>query len=260
MDYSCGIYKIENVVNKKMYIGGSKNLHRRKSEHFSKLKYDKNGNYFLQKEYNEHGKDSFIFSVLIYCEPHEINRYEQEVVNYFSKSYLLYNICLENVNNNTGVVSRDETRKKISESHADMKKEKHPMWGREHTEETKKKISLANSGENSWMWNKRGENNPNYGKKLSEETKLKISLSGIGRVPSEETRKNISSKKQGKKRTNKKYIGIRRRKNRWESRITCQGVSYQIGSFLTEIEAAIAYNQKAIELYGESARLNIIED
>ena len=46
-----------------------------------------------------------------------------------------------------------------------LKGEKHPMYGKHHSEETRKKISEAT----------KGENNPFYGKHHTEETKKKIS-------------------------------------------------------------------------------------
>ena len=40
----------------------------------------------------------------------------------------------------------DETRKKISDNHADFSGEKHPMFGKHHSEETKKKMSESQIG------------------------------------------------------------------------------------------------------------------
>lgn len=75
----------------------------------------------------------------------------------------------------------EETREKMSKSarekivtpehRANISKsisgEKHPMFGKHHTEESKKKMSIK----------KIGENNPNFGKHLSKETIKKISKS-----------------------------------------------------------------------------------
>jgi hypothetical protein len=47
--------------------------------------------------------------------------------------------------------------------------------------------------------------------------------------------------------------------NKWRSSINKNYIAYNLGKFDTEIEAAIAYNVKAIELYGEQANLNIID-
>lgn len=46
----------------------------------------------------------------------------------------------------------------------------------------------------------------------------------------------------------------------WRSRIFKDGKSYEIGSFKTDIEAAQAYDSKAIELFGKFAKLNFNKD
>ncbi len=58
-----------------------------------------------------------------------------------------------------------------------------------------------------------------------------------------------------------KYIGIRVTGKRYQAYIRGNGKSYRIGTFDTEIEAAIAYNNEAIEIHGlENAKLNFIEE
>lgn len=53
-----------------------------------------------------------------------------------------------------------------------------------------------------------------------------------------------------------KGVSWRVSKKKWRSQIMCEGVSYNLGSFDSEIEAAKAYDIKAIELYGVNAKLN----
>lgn len=57
------IYKIENQVNHKVYIGLTNNIVRRKSRHFGDLRHGRHDNHFLQKEFDIYGEDNFTFSV-----------------------------------------------------------------------------------------------------------------------------------------------------------------------------------------------------
>ena len=52
-----------------------------------------------------------------------------------------------------------------------MSKEKHPMYGKHHSDKAKAKMSLAKSG----------ANHPNYGKHLRKDVREKISKSNIGK-------------------------------------------------------------------------------
>lgn len=82
----------------------------------------------------------------------------------------------------------DEAKRKISEGlKGVMAGENNPQYGTHKSDETKKKLSASLKGKLS------GEKHPFYGKHLSEETKRKISESSVGKKRSEETKKNISN-------------------------------------------------------------------
>lgn len=57
------IYKIENLINQKKYIGLTNNIQRRRGRHFTDLKTGRHDNHFLQKEYNIYGVENFTFTV-----------------------------------------------------------------------------------------------------------------------------------------------------------------------------------------------------
>ena len=50
--------------------------------------------------------------------------------------------------------------------------------------------------------------------------------------------------------------GVTYRKDRWEAYVTRGGKSYHLGYFRTAVDAALAYNTKAREFYGDDAFLN----
>lgn len=58
------IYKIENQINHKKYIGLTNNINRRKYRHFSDLRTHNHDNKFLQKEADIYGLDNFSFEVV----------------------------------------------------------------------------------------------------------------------------------------------------------------------------------------------------
>jgi len=164
-----GIYCIENLKNEKKYIGQSADLKRREKEHFWMLEGNNHDNGHLQNSYNKYGEKAFKFRILLYCEPFELTRYEQFFVDYYTPK-LLYNIRLECVNSNQGIIHSEETIRKMSEARCG---ENNPMYGKHHSEETIKKMS-QNHADIS------GKNNPNYGKHFSKETKRKISEANGG--------------------------------------------------------------------------------
>lgn len=108
---------------------------------------------------------------------------------------------------NTGMHFSEEARKHMSEAHIGIQKgEKHPMFGKHHTEEAKRKIGESCVGELS-VWfgkhhsaetkiklseGKRGNKNPMYGKQFSEEHKSKMSKSLKGRIVPDETKQKLS--------------------------------------------------------------------
>ena len=87
-----------------------------------------------------------------------------------------------------GLIPCEETRKKLSSSLKGLLSgEKHPMFGKHHSEETRRKISTANKGKPAH----------NKGKHLSEETKRKLRDANKGKHLSEETKQKMSSSLKG---------------------------------------------------------------
>lgn len=65
---------------------------------------------------------------------------------------------------------------------------------------------------------------------------------------------------QEKRKQTSDYRGVMKSGNKWIAKICYQKESYYLGSYEREDNAAKAYNKKAIELFGDDAKLNIIKD
>ena len=139
-----------------------------------------------------------------------------------------------------------------------------PRYGKKMSKEEIEKRTLLQMGQKRSEETKQKISQSNVGKKRSEETKKNLSISHIGKKQTEETINKRSKKMIGKKlkNTTSKYMGVYfdRTRNKWATKINFNKKSVYIGRFNTEIEAALAYNAKAIELYSADAKLNIIEN
>jgi group I intron endonuclease len=159
------IYKIQNKINGKIYIGQTKNaINKRVASHLNSKSYIGNA---LRK----YGLQSFDISVIDYADCCEVlNDKEMYWVCFYDCRYPGgYNI----MDGGSGSAFDEASEKR-----------RQGQRGRKHSEETKRKISLGNKG-----------------KKKSEETKTKMSIARIGKFHSEETKKKISRNNVGTKGT-----------------------------------------------------------
>lgn len=87
------IYKIENLINHKKYIGLTNNVKRRRARHFTDLRCNRHDNQFLQKEFNIYGEENFIFTIEYEdnCTEEEIGIKEQEYIKLYDSYHNGYN-------------------------------------------------------------------------------------------------------------------------------------------------------------------------
>lgn len=94
---SCGIYKIENLINHKIYIGQSNNIEQRWQHH----KYESMNpqqvmyNYSIHRAFRKYGVDNFSFEIIEECLPEELDNKE---IYYIQK----YNSFNQGYNETTG--------------------------------------------------------------------------------------------------------------------------------------------------------------
>ena len=63
----CGVYKITNRVNGKIYVGSSKNIYERWNQHKDKLRNNCHDNIHLQNAWNKYGEENFEFEIIEEC-------------------------------------------------------------------------------------------------------------------------------------------------------------------------------------------------
>lgn len=86
-----GIYKITNTLNKKMYIGSSKNMKLRMKEHLRNLINNNHPNNRLQNSFNKYGIEHFSFSVVSYqpdLSKEDLLELEELIINSYEREEL----------------------------------------------------------------------------------------------------------------------------------------------------------------------------
>lgn len=203
------IYKATSKISGKSYIGQTvDSVSIRMTHHKSRAKCG--SDQVFHKAIRKYGWEDFEWTeIYTYVPLDQLDNMETwSIANYNSLINNGYN-CEPGGNKNKKLL--DETKRKISEKEKGKKlsewhknrisklnKEKykdpknHPMFGKKHSEESKKKISISLVGEKNPFFGKRHteetknkisknhadfskDKHPQYGKHRSEETKLKIS-------------------------------------------------------------------------------------
>lgn len=230
----CGIYKIENLINGKVYIGQSIDIEKRHIGHRSELQNQKHSNRFLQRAWNKYGEINFIFKIIEECEELELDEKEIFYIDKYRESGKVYNMT-DGGGGSRGNILTEETKNKISQSkknpsietriklskaakgriHSEESKRKlseilkgrifseetrlklsETAKKRKHTDETKKKLSEINRNRPEEVIRKLSESHKGY--VMPEEQKEKIRKSNIGKKHSNESIKKMSTAKKGK--------------------------------------------------------------
>lgn len=151
-----GIYQITNERNNRKYVGSAINIENRFSRHKIDLKKNMHHSRFMQRDWN---KDSshFIFEVIELTDPSLLISREQ---HYLDTLHPEYNSCPK-AGNWLGMKHRPETIEKMKKIFAGTG---NAMYGKRHSDETKKKFSAIHKG-----------------KTISDEQKEKMSFALKGR-------------------------------------------------------------------------------
>lgn len=89
----CGIYKLENIYSKKIYIGQAKDIRKRLRQHFEYLNANdyRRENCSLINAWIKYNGDCFKYEILEYCLESELNDKEIYWINYFDSYNNGYN-------------------------------------------------------------------------------------------------------------------------------------------------------------------------
>jgi group I intron endonuclease len=202
------IYKIQNLVNGKVYIGQTtQDPHVRYLHHFGSLRNKTHSNNHLQNSFNKYGENGFKFGILIWANSREeLNHLEIHFMDQYDalnseKGYNLRQggrdgkLALETRQKMSramkGRIFSEEHKQKLRENHARLSGKDHPCYGKKLSKEHREKIRNSKIGPKNPMYGKCGPLNHMYGKKgpLSPH---------YGRKRSLETCKRISEAKMGK--------------------------------------------------------------
>jgi len=219
-----GIYIIKWDLSGHFYIGQSKDLLKRKARHMGDMKNGYHKNKGVQDIYNKHGFP--IFSVLEYCYYAELDAKEE----YHIKKYFGQELCLNKTMGATclGVKRDDETRKKISKyrtgfklddkfkpaitkrlkeqyesgkrAKPDWNGEKNLFYGKNHTEDAKRRMSIAKK--KMYL----GENNPKARLVLNVETGIFYGTIRDAAKTYSINENKLGEKLKGKKTNNTNFI------------------------------------------------------
>lgn len=260
-----GIYCIRCLIDENRYIGWSSDIQNRFWDHKCGLRSNKHFSTYLQRAWNKHKEENFVFEIIeeYPCDETILKLMEIYFIAFY-ESFVYdghgYNLT-RGGEGNLGHIATEESLEKMRISHLGIRQseesirkrsiamsgENHPFWGTHKTEEQKKKQSEKMSGENHPFW----------GTTHSPETIEKMREAKRGKIVKQETRDKISESLKGdkgvwfgKKMPNSfsNYLCVTRNnagngKIYWRAKV---GQEY-VGQFKAEVEAAKAVDKYIVE-------------
>jgi group I intron endonuclease len=164
-----GVYTITNIKNNKVYVGCSVDIKHRIHQHMSTLRLGIHTNKHLQAAYDLYGSDVFVAEELEYWDDDFLPSMENYWVTMLRANdrNFGYNIRPTSGSHKATRLS-EETKLKMSVVKTG---DKHPFFGRSHSEGTKQKLSELNKG-----------------KVMSTESRVKMSEASLIRYKSKHPR------------------------------------------------------------------------
>lgn len=154
--YLTGVYKIYNEKHENVFYIGSTSIsynkyiyrngfYNRWYTHLRSLIKNKHHSKYLQKVFNKYGSENFKFEIIEICEPEKCIEKEQYWIDFYKKSYKLYNTN-EKANSVLGYKHTKESKLKISKSHKGKKLTEEHIFNRTNAQKGRKKKKYISPG------------------------------------------------------------------------------------------------------------------
>lgn len=142
-----GIYKIENGVTHKVYVGSGVSVHNRWSNHKAGLVYGNHCNRKLQNAWNKYGAPAFRFEILEECALADLVEREQYWIDYFDAVRKGYNLQ-PRARSALGFRHSAKTRRRMSAVAAKVSSS--PKARKERSERAKRQHATGKLGRATW--------------------------------------------------------------------------------------------------------------
>lgn len=120
---SC-VYKIQNIVSNKIYIGSTQDFNDRKAIHIYNLRHNIHPNKKLQYSWNKNGENNFQYEILEHCNVTELEEREEFYIHTLKPFYNIRKVC----GTNRGLKHSKQTLEKL-------RKRSEDLWKREEFRE-----------------------------------------------------------------------------------------------------------------------------
>lgn len=148
------VYKATNIINNKIYIGITKySLENRKKRHLNEAKHHKSNVSLIQRALNKYGEQNFKWKIIDKANSiKELKSKEIYWIDFYKSTNLKIGYNLTKGGEFDGCLWNKEQRKIQSIKYSGKG---NPFYGKTHSDEIKKKISLKKSSFNHQFFNKK---------------------------------------------------------------------------------------------------------
>jgi group I intron endonuclease len=175
---TCGIYKIVNLINKKIYIGSSVKIEKRWREHINALRKGCHENILLQRNFNKYKEKNFLFKIVKRVPKSHLCRFERKYIKLYKTldRNKGMNIASKFVRGGDTLANHPDKEKILKLRGLNFLGKRNPMYGKLGYWKGKKipkkiilktiKIKRKNGTLKQY-----GKDNPNFGNKWSDHQK-----------------------------------------------------------------------------------------